>query len=47
MPSLAEVRPLVEREWTNARRRELAQDCYATLRAKYKVSVQMPQPAKP
>ncbi|MGB2817290.1 MAG: peptidylprolyl isomerase [Burkholderiaceae bacterium] len=47
MPSLAEVRPLVEREWTNARRRELAQDWYATLRAKYKVSVQMPQPAKP
>ena len=47
MPSLAEVRPLVEREWTNAKRRELAQDWYATLRAKYKVSVQLPQPAKP
>jgi hypothetical protein len=47
MPSLAEVRPLVEREWTNAKRRELAQGWYATLRAKYKVSVQMPQAAKP
>lgn len=47
MPALAEVRPLVEREWTNAKRRELAQDWYATLRAKYKVSVQMPQAAKP
>lgn len=47
MPSLAEVRPLVEREWTNAKRRELAQDWYATLRAKYKVSVQMPQATKP
>jgi parvulin-like peptidyl-prolyl isomerase len=47
MPSLAEVKPLVEREWTNAKRRELAQDWYATLRAKYKVSVQMPQAAKP
>jgi PPIC-type PPIASE domain len=47
MPSLAEVRPLVEREWTNAKRRELAQDWYATLRAKYKISVQMPPVAKP
>jgi hypothetical protein len=47
VPSLADVRPLVEREWTNAKRRELAQDWYAALRAKYKVSVQMPQPAKP
>lgn len=46
-PSLAEVRPLVEREWTNAKRRELLQDWYATLRAKYRISVQMPQPAKP
>jgi len=47
MPTLAEVRPLVEREWTHAKRRELAQDWYASLRSKYKVSVQMPQPAKP
>lgn len=47
MPSLAEIRPVVEREWTNAKRRELAQDWYATLRAKYKVSVQMPQAEKP
>lgn len=47
MPSLAEVKPLVEREWTNAKRRELARDWYASLRAKYKVNVQMPQPAKP
>ena len=46
-PKLAEVRPAVEREWTNAKRRELAQDWYATLRAKYRISVQMPQPAKP
>jgi hypothetical protein len=46
-PTLAEVRPVVEREWTNAKRRELAQDWYATLRAKYRISVQMPQPAKP
>jgi hypothetical protein len=47
MPSLTEVRPLVEREWINAKRRELAQDWYATLRAKHRISVQMPQPAKP
>lgn len=47
MPSLAEVRPLVEREWTNTKRRELAQDWYAALRSKYRVTVQMPEPAKP
>lgn len=47
MPSLAEVRPLVEREWTNAKRRELAQQWYENLRAKYRITVQMPQAAKP
>jgi hypothetical protein len=47
MPTLGEVRPLVEREWTNAKRRELAQEWYATLRSKYKINVQMPAAAKP
>jgi hypothetical protein len=46
-PQLADVRPLVKREWTNARRREAAQAFYDTLRAKYKVVVQMPEPARP
>lgn len=43
LPSLESVRPLVEREWASARREELARDAYATLRAKYKVTVQMPE----
>jgi parvulin-like peptidyl-prolyl isomerase len=47
MPTLDEVKPLVEREWTNARRRELAQEWYATLRSKYKINVQMPAAVKP
>jgi hypothetical protein len=47
MPALADVRPAVEREWTSAKRRELAQEWYASLRAKYKVNVQMPPAPKP
>jgi parvulin-like peptidyl-prolyl isomerase len=46
MPALADVRPLVEREWANARRLELSKAFYEKLRAKYKVSVQLPQAAK-
>jgi parvulin-like peptidyl-prolyl isomerase len=46
-PTLDEVRPLVEREWTNAKRRELAQEWYASLRSKYKVNIQMPAAARP
>lgn len=41
IPPLASVRPLVEREWANVRREELARVAYTTLRAKYKVTVQM------
>jgi len=41
-PSLSEVRPLVEREWFNARRQELSRALYDRLRTKYSVRVQMP-----
>ncbi len=44
VPPLAEVRPLVEREWSNARRQELAKAFYEKLRAKYTVTVKMPDP---
>ncbi len=46
-PDLADVRPLVEREWANARRQELSKAFYDRLRAKYKVTVQMPAASKP
>lgn len=39
---LEDVRPLVEREWANARRKELAEAFYAQLRARYRVTVKMP-----
>jgi hypothetical protein len=47
MPTLADVRPLVEREWANAKRQELQQAFYDRLRAKYAVRVQMPEAGKP
>jgi hypothetical protein len=37
--SLEEVRPLVEREWANEKRKELGEAFYARLRAKYKVTL--------
>ncbi len=43
VPALDEVRPLVEREWTSARRKAVAAEAYATLRAKYRVQVKMPE----
>ena len=46
-PSLDEVRPLVEREWTNAKRQALAKAFYEKLRSKYAIRVQMPEAAKP
>jgi hypothetical protein len=47
LPPLADVRPLVEREWTNARRQEQAKAFYDKLRAKYKVVVAKPETGKP
>jgi len=44
--ALADVRPLVEREWANARRKALGEAYYARLRAKYRVEVRMPAAAQ-
>ncbi len=44
--ALADVRPLVEREWANARRKTLGEAYYARLRAKYRVEVRMPAAAQ-
>ena len=44
---LEDVRPLVEREWANARRKELAEALYARLRSKYQVTVRMPEGPRP
>ena len=47
VPALAAVRPLVEREWRNAKRQELSKAFYDRLRAKYAVTVKMPAAATP
>jgi PPIC-type PPIASE domain len=44
--ALAEVRPIVEREWQNERRKKLDEGFYDRLRAKYKVTINMPEPAR-
>jgi hypothetical protein len=46
-PALEAVRPLVEREWTNAQRQDLSKALYDKLRAKYTVTVRMPEAPKP
>jgi hypothetical protein len=43
--ALADVRPLVEREWAAARRKELGEALYAKLRAKYQVTIKLPASA--
>ncbi len=45
--ALADVRPLVAREWSNARREEAARDFYRKLREKYAITVQTPAGARP
>jgi len=47
VPALNDVRPLVEREWANAKRQALARAFYEKLRAKYTVTVRMPEADKP
>ena len=42
VPELAEIRPLVEREWANVRRKALGEAFYDSLRAKYQVTIRMP-----
>ena len=44
-PSLDKVRPLVEREWANVKRQEFSKAFYDKLRAKYRITVQMPAAA--
>lgn len=46
-PALEDVRPMVEREWTHAKRLELSKAFYDRLRAKYTIKVPTPEPAKP
>jgi hypothetical protein len=46
-PALDDVRPLVEREWANAKRQELSEAFYEKLRAKYAIKVKMPEAVKP
>jgi hypothetical protein len=47
LPELAAVRPLVEREWANAKRQELSKVFYEKLRAKYAIKVWVPEAGKP
>ena len=42
LPSLAEVRDSVEREWRNARREEATEAFYARLRERYDISIELP-----
>jgi hypothetical protein len=43
IPSLAEAREAVEREWQNARRKEAAETFYRSLRERYVISVEIPE----
>ena len=47
VPSLDEVRPLVEREWSNRKRQEIGQALYEKLRAKYAITVKRPETQLP
>ncbi len=42
MPTLAEIRPIVQREWEADQRKNVNQELLATLRAKYEVRVEGP-----
>ena len=44
LPGLAEVRPLVERDWSNERRQEANLRFYQSLRDRYTVEIQLPDP---
>ena len=44
--SLDDVRPLVEREWANAKRNEVRDAFYAGLRKKYDVTIKIPEAAR-
>jgi hypothetical protein len=42
MPALAEIRPVVEREWSNERRQEANDRFYHALRDRYSVEIHLP-----
>jgi len=46
-PDLEEVRPLLEREWANAKRQELGRAFYERLRAKYSIRIELQDGATP
>jgi len=43
LPPLDAVRPVVHREWANARRLEAEQKLYASLRNRYEIVVEEPR----
>jgi hypothetical protein len=45
LPELAEVREAVQREWANEHQTEAARRFYETLKSRYQVTVQWPEPA--
>ena len=46
LPELAEVRPIVEREWQAKRRQELKDQSYERLRQGYEIVVEFPDPSE-
>ena len=42
LPAIAEIRPILEREWYTARRKEANERFYRALRARYKVEIRLP-----
>lgn len=47
LPALDEIRPLVEREWSAAERRELNERFESGIRERYEIEVQLPAAAAP
>jgi hypothetical protein len=47
LPPLSAIRPAVQREWANARRREAEQKLYASLRRRYEIAIEQPQAKAP
>jgi len=45
VPKLARIRPAVEREWANERRRQADEGFYRALRERYSVEIRLPDDA--
>ena len=43
LPTMAEIRPILEREWNNDRRNEAKDHFYQTLRARYDIEIRLPE----